>query len=456
MPRVLVIDDDLMVARLLEDHLTEEGLEVVCVHMAEQGFTLATQNPPDLIMLDVNLPDATGFQMCGRLRSHPSTKTVPIIMMTGAARFPNQQKIGRELGANEYIIKPFDVLQVGEKVYQLLGLKKGEKPTPASAKAAEGPTPVESKPSAASTENGSVVPLTLVSPSVSHDPMFQAPDTGVIALGAPGFTNNGSASHAEEQPVAKRPSFAEALRELDAPPEPQKPVEVSPLPTPQAPTIETPVPTASTVPPARPAAHLDLFEPVSQEPVRMPNLPAEEPVTEAPAPLPAADDLPAISVTPKRALILLGLHLLCSLVTAVGAPTGGPSAFGALTYVLGGWAMLLGWVMGSAAVLKLGVTAGQALNILGVAAIPIVARAFLGMIAAWVPSMAAVRAALAPEILPASLFWARPLDLFEMIAIGLFAFGLRRSPGATTKKTLIAAIIIALAWTLTARGYFRP
>jgi CheY-like chemotaxis protein len=76
-------------------------------------------------MLDVHLPDATGFQTCGRLREDPRTKAIPIIMMTGAARWPNQQAIGRQLGANEYLLKPFDVDRVTERVRSLIGEPHG-------------------------------------------------------------------------------------------------------------------------------------------------------------------------------------------------------------------------------------------------------------------------------------------------------------------------------------------
>jgi four helix bundle protein len=120
-PRVLVIDDDMMVAGLLKEHLTNEGYDVSAVHMAEEGFQVAVQTSPNLIMLDVMLPDATGFQMCSRLRAHPTTRSIPIIVMTGSARWPNQQYWGRRLGANEYILKPFNVIEVGERVRNFVG-----------------------------------------------------------------------------------------------------------------------------------------------------------------------------------------------------------------------------------------------------------------------------------------------------------------------------------------------
>ncbi len=74
-PRILVIDDDPMITQLLHEHLSEEGYDVVSFHLAEQGYQDAIKNPPDLIFLDVMLPDATGFQTVARFRKDPVTIT---------------------------------------------------------------------------------------------------------------------------------------------------------------------------------------------------------------------------------------------------------------------------------------------------------------------------------------------------------------------------------------------
>ena len=129
-PRVLVIDDDPMITRLLQEHLSEEGYEVTAVHLAEEGFKLATESAPDLIFLDVMLPDATGFQTVARLRKHAATSATPIIMMSGTARNANQLDIAKGMGATEYILKPFDVIAVGEKVGMLVKNKPSGKKLP--------------------------------------------------------------------------------------------------------------------------------------------------------------------------------------------------------------------------------------------------------------------------------------------------------------------------------------
>ncbi len=152
MAQVMIIEDDPMVSRFLEEHLAVDGHEAKSYAMAEEAFQAAVQSPPDLFLVDVMLPDATGFQMVGRFRQHPATREVPIIMMSGTARHANQIEIGKGMGANEYLVKPIDTGVMTEKIQKLLAAhpKKGsvvplsgseaplqETPAPSSAPAPE-------------------------------------------------------------------------------------------------------------------------------------------------------------------------------------------------------------------------------------------------------------------------------------------------------------------------------
>src|SRR5438067_2189763 len=114
MANILIIDDDVQVSQMLQSHLTELGHKVTVAHRGEEGMATAHKATPDLILLDVILPDATGFQLCSRLRKESATASIPIIMMSGVARYANQQVFGLERGANEYLLKPFDLIEVGE------------------------------------------------------------------------------------------------------------------------------------------------------------------------------------------------------------------------------------------------------------------------------------------------------------------------------------------------------
>src|SRR3954467_722670 len=110
MANVLVIDDDPSLTHLLSLHLSDEGHRVQAFQRGSDGLDAALREPPDLILLDVMLPDITGFQLCSKLRLNSQTKRIPIIMMTGVARYPNQRAFAMERGADEYLLKPFEIL----------------------------------------------------------------------------------------------------------------------------------------------------------------------------------------------------------------------------------------------------------------------------------------------------------------------------------------------------------
>jgi DNA-binding response OmpR family regulator len=123
MSRILIIDDDVILCRLLTELLTEEGFEVATVSFALEGFRMATENPPDLILLDIMLPDETGFQTCGKLRRHLQTRGIPIIMMSNSGGLLSQQAVAHLMGANDFLPKPLNVIELGDKVHGLLGSK---------------------------------------------------------------------------------------------------------------------------------------------------------------------------------------------------------------------------------------------------------------------------------------------------------------------------------------------
>ncbi len=212
MPHVLVIDDDEDVARLLQTQLTEDGHTVTVAHQGEDGMAKAIKLVPDLIMLDVFLPDATGFQICALIRKNASTKSIPIIMMTGAARFPSQQMFGMERGANEYISKPFDVVEVGEMIHKYIGSAK-----PAA--------------KAVNDDHLHIVPMPVTSTldTVPMEDLSEAPDERLANLAAlNSFLEN--ANRPAKKQMSEPPPKA-------APPSiPQQPIPVNITPTPVTPT----------------------------------------------------------------------------------------------------------------------------------------------------------------------------------------------------------------------------
>ena len=107
MTRILVIEDDPDIALSLRLKLERDGgFAVRTAEDGAAGLRLAVEQPPDLVLLDVNLPGMNGFEVCRHLRSNPATAATPVIMLT--ARIDESDRVaGLDLGADDYITKPF-------------------------------------------------------------------------------------------------------------------------------------------------------------------------------------------------------------------------------------------------------------------------------------------------------------------------------------------------------------
>lgn len=114
--RILVVDDDATVAEILSRYLVREGYEVDSVDKGELAIELTRSRRPDLILLDLMLPDVSGLDVCRRIRK---LTPVPIIMLT--ARGEEDERIfGLRLGADDYVVKPFSPREVAARVGSVL------------------------------------------------------------------------------------------------------------------------------------------------------------------------------------------------------------------------------------------------------------------------------------------------------------------------------------------------
>jgi len=104
--RVLVVEDERDVAELIRYHLTREGYEVVVVPTGADGLKQARELRPDLVLLDIMVPQLNGWEVCRRLKQDAETRHVPIIMVTGRVE-EGDKVLGFELGADDYVTKPF-------------------------------------------------------------------------------------------------------------------------------------------------------------------------------------------------------------------------------------------------------------------------------------------------------------------------------------------------------------
>jgi diguanylate cyclase (GGDEF)-like protein len=120
---VLVIDDSPDIHRLLDVRLRPEGVALHHALGAEEGLAMAQELRLDLVLLDVDLPLITGFEVCRRLKEDPKTGDVPIIFLSGASEIYTKVQ-GFDLGAIDYVTKPFDPAELRARVRAALRMKR--------------------------------------------------------------------------------------------------------------------------------------------------------------------------------------------------------------------------------------------------------------------------------------------------------------------------------------------
>jgi CheY-like chemotaxis protein len=120
MKKILIIDDSELVSKLLKEALTEAGYETASAADANQGYETALEFLPDLILLDVQLPDVMGFDLLRVLRNRHELNHVPIIMITGSHQDIQHKLKGFQGGADDYVLKPFEMPVLLERIRVLL------------------------------------------------------------------------------------------------------------------------------------------------------------------------------------------------------------------------------------------------------------------------------------------------------------------------------------------------
>lgn len=113
--KILVADDDPDILRLIEVTLVGEGYDLATAPDGEQALSVAQEDPPDLAILDVTMPKVDGFELCRRLRQSPRTSNVSIIMLTAKSQSVDKV-MGLAAGADDYVLKPFDPLELIARV----------------------------------------------------------------------------------------------------------------------------------------------------------------------------------------------------------------------------------------------------------------------------------------------------------------------------------------------------
>jgi len=117
--RVMAVDDDPVIRGLLEVNLEMEGYQVVTASDGQDALDKVRADPPDLILLDVMMPNVDGWQVAAQLKNDPATKGIPVIFLSARAMDADVRR-GTELGVEEYVTKPFDPIELMDLVGRLL------------------------------------------------------------------------------------------------------------------------------------------------------------------------------------------------------------------------------------------------------------------------------------------------------------------------------------------------
>ena len=121
--RILLIDDHQTVFRLLEAIVRIKGYTLLYADSGQQGIVKAREEQPDMILLDVMMPDLDGFKVCQYLKESPDTKDIPVMFLT-ARGAEDDMETGRKAGAAGFMTKPFQTIDVLNQIEKILAEHK--------------------------------------------------------------------------------------------------------------------------------------------------------------------------------------------------------------------------------------------------------------------------------------------------------------------------------------------
>jgi DNA-binding response OmpR family regulator len=141
-PRVLVVEDDPDIADLISRYLEKAGFVAEKIASGRDALTAVRERTPDVLVLDLMLPQVDGLEICRRLRGDEMTAAIPIIMVTARGE-ESERIVGLEIGADDYLAKPFSPNELVARVRALL--RRVNRPAPDQARVSYGPIVVDTE-----------------------------------------------------------------------------------------------------------------------------------------------------------------------------------------------------------------------------------------------------------------------------------------------------------------------
>jgi two-component system response regulator RpaA len=129
--KILVIEDDYIVARTIERSLRNGAYQITIASRGDKGLSLALQETPDLVILDIIMPDMDGYAVCRAMRAEPRLAETPILFLTAKVK-PQDRVTGFKAGADDYLCKPFNIDELILRVQAILRRTMDWTPPPAS------------------------------------------------------------------------------------------------------------------------------------------------------------------------------------------------------------------------------------------------------------------------------------------------------------------------------------
>lgn len=123
--RVLIVEDEADIANLIQFHLTREGYTPSIASSGRLALDAVEQGKPDLVILDIMLPDLDGLEVCRKLKRDPETRQIPILMVSARGE-ESDIVVGLELGAEDYVTKPFSPRVLMARVKAVMRRREGE------------------------------------------------------------------------------------------------------------------------------------------------------------------------------------------------------------------------------------------------------------------------------------------------------------------------------------------
>jgi two-component system, OmpR family, phosphate regulon response regulator PhoB len=118
-PRVLIVDDEPVILRLLEVNFRLGGFVVDAVTRGDEALERAAEHPPDVVLVDLMLPEMPGLEIVRRLRARPETAAVPVVMLTARTEREDRER-SYALGVQAFVTKPFEPSELLETVRRLV------------------------------------------------------------------------------------------------------------------------------------------------------------------------------------------------------------------------------------------------------------------------------------------------------------------------------------------------